>query len=247
MTAKGERAPLSAASEEDGMTRSLSGTDLQAERLSGGPNPATITPPSRLYERALTLVAMGFLGEATTVLRDISVRVPGHAPVWKKLAELCVSRERIRANGAMSQAANGSTLWPAASDSRTPAEIVAAERALLERVGALKTPPERLKELRDYLRVHEIDAPAMRVLGRLEQESGNLITARALFERALVRLRIMTTPAPISRFCCWPWVRISAPLPKAACWFPARRQTSNTGRSTPMPCAPSATLTRAFR
>jgi tetratricopeptide (TPR) repeat protein len=187
MTAKGERAPFSAASEEDGMTRSLSGTDLQAERLSGGPNPVAITPASRLYERALTLVAMGFLGEATTILRDISVRLPGHAPVWKKLAELLRLAGKDReANGAMSQAADGSTLWAAASDSRTPAEIVAAERALLERVGALKTPPERLKELRDYLRGHETDAPAMRVLGRFEQESGNLITARALFERALV-------------------------------------------------------------
>ena len=107
------------------MTRSLSGTVSHAERLSGGPNPVAITPPSQLYERALTLVAMGFHGEATTVLRDISVRVPGHAPVWKKLAELLrLAGKDKEANGAMSQAANGSTLWPAASDSRTPAEIV---------------------------------------------------------------------------------------------------------------------------
>jgi hypothetical protein len=86
---------------------------------------------------------MGFPGEAITILRDISVRVPGHAPVWKKLAELLrLAGNDREANGAMSQAADGSTLWAAASDSRTPAEIVAAERAVLERVGTFKTPPE---------------------------------------------------------------------------------------------------------
>jgi tetratricopeptide (TPR) repeat protein len=36
------------------------------------------------------------------------------------------------------------------------------------------------------LRAHEIDAPAMRVLGRLERQNGNPMNARALFERALV-------------------------------------------------------------
>ncbi|HEY3639423.1 MAG TPA: sulfotransferase [Rhizomicrobium sp.] len=144
-------------------------------------------PPSRLYERALNLVAMGFPEEATTILRDISVRAPGHAPVWNKLAELLRLAGKDReANGAMSRAADASTLWPTASDSRTPAEIVAAERALLERIEALKTPPERQRELRNYLCAHETDAPAMRILGRLERESGDLITARALFERALV-------------------------------------------------------------
>ena len=169
------------------MTRSLSGTDLQAERLSEGPNPAAITPPWRLYERALTLVAMGFRGEATKVLRDITVQAPGHAPAWDKLAELLrLAGKDKEASEAMSRAANGSAMWPAASDGRTPAEIVAAERALLERVGALKTPPERLKELRDYLRSHEIDVPAMRLLGHIERQDGYLATARALFERALV-------------------------------------------------------------
>ncbi len=169
------------------MTRTSFGTVSHAERLPGAPNPVPTTPPSQLYERALTMVAMGFHGEATKVLRDITGHAPGHAPAWEKLAELLRLAEKDKeASDAMSRAANGSAVWPAPSDGRTPAEIAAAEHALLERVGTLETPPERLKELRDYLRSHEIDAPAMRLLGRLERQDGDLITARALFERALV-------------------------------------------------------------
>jgi tetratricopeptide (TPR) repeat protein len=154
---------------------------------SGAPDPVPTTPPSQTYERALTLAAMGFHREATEVLRDITVHAPGHAPAWEKLAELLRLAEADKeASDAMARAANSSALWPAASDGRTPAEIAAAERALMEGVGTLETPPERMKELRDYLRSHEIDAPAMRLLGRLERQDGDPITARALFERALV-------------------------------------------------------------
>lgn len=174
------------ASDEDSMTRTSLEAVPHTERLSGAPPPVPTTPPSQLYERALTLVAMGFHGEATKVLRDITVCSSGHAPAWEKLAELLrLTKKDEESNDAKSRAAIGSVLWPAAVDGRTPAEIAAAEQALMERVRTLETPPERLKALRDHLRSHEIDAPAMRVLGRLEQQDGYLIPARALFERAL--------------------------------------------------------------
>jgi tetratricopeptide (TPR) repeat protein len=169
------------------VTRNIFETVSHTERLPGAPGTVPTTTPSQLYERALTLVAMGFHAEANRILRVVTVRAPGHAPAWEKLAELLrLAGKDKEASDAMSRAANGSAMWPAASFDRTPAEISAAERALLERVGALEALPERLKELRDHLRNHEIDAPAMRVLGRLEREDGHPITARALFERALV-------------------------------------------------------------
>lgn len=144
-------------------------------------------PPLQLYERALTLFAMGFMGEATKILQHVTERAPSHGPAWKKLAELLrLAGKDKDASEAMSRAANGSVVWPAVLDNRAPAEIVAAERALLQRVARFETPRERLQILRKHLHAHEIDAAAMRVLARLEQQVGNLIIARALFERALV-------------------------------------------------------------
>ena len=169
------------------MTRTSFGMDLHAEPLPGALNPVPTPPPSQLYERALTLVAMGFQGEATKVLRDLTVHTPDHTPAWEKLAELLrLAGKDEEASAAMSRAALGSAAWPAASDGRTPAEIAAGEKALVESMRALKTPAEQLKALRDHLRTHETDAPAMRLLGRIERQDGYLITARALFERALV-------------------------------------------------------------
>ena len=57
-------------------------------RLPDAANPVTSVPPSKVYEQALTLAAMGFHGEATKALRDVTARAPGHAPAWQKLAEL---------------------------------------------------------------------------------------------------------------------------------------------------------------
>jgi len=94
------------------MTRTSFGTVSHAERLPGAPNPVPTTPPSQLYERALTMVAMGFHGEATKVLRDITGHAPGHAPAWEKLAELLRLAEKDKeASDAMSRAANGSAVW----------------------------------------------------------------------------------------------------------------------------------------
>jgi tetratricopeptide (TPR) repeat protein len=161
-------------------------TNAEAPAQSAA-EPVPATPPSQLYERALTLIAMGFHGDAARILRDITARSPGHAPAWEKLAELLrLAGNDREANDAMSRAATGSPLWPAASDSRAPAEFGAAERALLERVATLETLPERVRALREHVFRHETDAPAMRVLGRFERQDGDLMTARALFERALV-------------------------------------------------------------
>lgn len=169
------------------MTRTSFGTGSHAEPFPGALKPDPITPPQRLYERALTLGAMGFYREAIMVLREATVAAPGHAPAWKKLAQLLrLAGKDEEASDATAQADIGSALWPAAVDDRTPAEISAAERALWERVKNLKTSVEQLKELRDHLRRHETDAPAMRMLGRIERQDGYLTTARSLFERALV-------------------------------------------------------------
>ncbi len=171
------------------MTQTPFGTVSREERLPGAPNAVPATPPRQLYERALTLAAMGFHGEATWILRDVTVKAPDHAPAWKKLAELLrFAGKDQEASNAMSRAAAGSVLWPAASDGRTPAEIASAERALWGQVKTLKTSAEQLKELRDHLRGHghETDAPAMRLLGRVERQDGYALNALALFERALV-------------------------------------------------------------
>jgi tetratricopeptide (TPR) repeat protein len=163
-----------------------SGPAAPVASRGGAPNASPGTPPSRLYERALTLLAMGFYREATAVLRQVTEVAPGHAPAWEKLAKLLrLAGKDQDADEAMTRAAAGSVLWPAACDNRSQEEISAAERALMGRVKSFSTPVEQLKHLRDHLRAHETDAPAMRVLGRVEMQDGYRVTARDLFERAI--------------------------------------------------------------
>jgi tetratricopeptide (TPR) repeat protein len=151
------------------------------------PGTKTDEPPARIYEKALTLAAMGFHGKAAEALRDVAAREPGHAPAWEKLAQLLRMEGRSEeANAAASRAAGHKAAWPAAADPRSADEIDTAERALQARMAEIATPPQRLKALRDQLRSHETDVTAMRLLARLHGESGDLMTARALFERALV-------------------------------------------------------------
>ncbi|HEX3878899.1 MAG TPA: sulfotransferase [Bryobacteraceae bacterium] len=155
--------------------------------MSDGPNSVAPPPASQLYERGLTLAAMGFYGSAAKVLRDVTDQAPGHGPAWEKLAELLrFAGKDEEARNAISRASSGTAIWPAALDARTPAQLAAAERAFSERFARLETAGEQLKELRDHLRSHETDAAAMRLLGRIERQDGYSIVAHALFERAVV-------------------------------------------------------------
>ncbi|HVV64612.1 MAG TPA: sulfotransferase [Rhizomicrobium sp.] len=174
------------ASETNSTIEASGGAAAQTGRGTGAPRADLDTPPSRLYERALTLLAMGFYREATLVLRQVTEQAPDHAPAWERLAKLLrLAGKDQEAEDANSRAAAASAMWPAARDDRSTEEFSAAERALLARVKSLATPVEQLKELREHLRVHETDAPAMRLLGRVEMQDGYRVTARDLFERAI--------------------------------------------------------------
>jgi tetratricopeptide (TPR) repeat protein len=143
-------------------------------------------PPSRIFEQALTLAAMGDYKEAIIVLRDVTARAPGHAPAWEKLSELLrfagIDEE---ARTAKLRAAGTGTAWAPACDLRSSDEIVASERVLSKRIAEMDGLPERLDALHEHLRRHETDAVALRLLGRLELERGDPFAARALFERAV--------------------------------------------------------------
>ena len=77
-----------------------------AERLPDTSDPVPAAPVSQLYEKALTLAAMGIHVEATKALRDVTAQAPGHAPAWEKLAQLLrLAGKRQEANDAMSRAA----------------------------------------------------------------------------------------------------------------------------------------------
>ena len=155
--------------------------------VSDAATPATAPPPARTFEKALTLAAMGFHEQAAKALRDVTNREPGHAPAWIKLAELLrLGGKDEEASAATQRAASHQAAWPAATDPRSAEEIDSAERALRTRMAEIAAPPEQLKALRDQLRSDETDVTAMRLLARLHWQVGDLITARALLERALV-------------------------------------------------------------
>src|SRR4051812_32141422 len=88
---------------------------------------------SRLYEKGLTLAAMGSYEEAIKTLRAVTVRAPDHAPAWLKLAELLRFAYRDEdADEAETNASGGHAHWSLAVDPRNPAEIKTAEKALRE-------------------------------------------------------------------------------------------------------------------
>jgi tetratricopeptide (TPR) repeat protein len=155
--------------------------------FSPAPAPQPIRlPPARIHERALTFAAMGFHAAATKALLNATTRAPEHGPAWRKLANLLrLAGDDKQADAAEARGKGQGAAWPPAMDSRTPAEIDAAEQALRQRMAEIETPREQMEALRDHLRGHEIDVTAMRLLARLEWRAGDLTSARALFERAL--------------------------------------------------------------
>lgn len=154
--------------------------------LMRGTNADAALPPWKIYDQALTLAAMGLYEEATEKMRVVTARAPDHTPAWQKLAELLrLAGEDKEAGAASLRAAGGTTAWTTAYVERPLAEIESAERALHERIGRL-LPAERREALHDHLRNDKADVAALRLLGILEWQDGDLLTARALFERALV-------------------------------------------------------------
>jgi predicted Zn-dependent protease len=143
-------------------------------------------PAAKIYERALTLAAMGLFEEAITLLRVVTARAADHAPAWRKLAELLrLAGQDEEADAADTLAHGKRAEWPAAVEPRAPREIEDAESSLRELMGKIAIPPEQAKTLRDHLRHHETDVTAMRLLARLEWGCDDMVTACALFERAL--------------------------------------------------------------
>ena len=92
-----------------------------------------------------------------------------------------MQRQARRADGQGALVARRST------DGRghSPHWIAAAEIVLRNRTAEITPPAEQQEVLRNHLRSHEVDVTAMRLLGRLEWQDGDIMTARALFERAL--------------------------------------------------------------
>lgn len=151
-----------------------------------GKNANAALPPWIIYEQALTLAAMGFHEEATEKMRVVTARAPDHTPAWQKLAELLrLAGEDKEARAASLRAAGGTTAWTPAYGARPLAEIEAQERALRERLRRMPLSEQR-EMLHDHLRNRETDVAALRLLGIVEWHDGDPLTARTLFERALI-------------------------------------------------------------
>jgi len=156
---------------------------VSSENSAAAQSPAS---PQSVYERALTLAAMGLYKQASSALRDVTRRAPEHGPAWRKYAELLrLAGKDTDADAANARAGGLSPQWAAAKDERTPAEIEAAEQALDKRLANFAAPREQWQALQDHLRGHETDVAAMRVLACLERGRGNMFVALSLFERAL--------------------------------------------------------------
>ena len=161
-------------------------TLLEQIDTRGSAGESTTPQPSTLYERALTLAAMGLVEEATRALRTVTAAASDHGPAWQKLAALLrMAGKDDEATAASARAAGLDTQWPPARDGRTEEDITAAEAALRENLVELTSPAERWEALRDHLRNHETDVAALRMLARAERDRGDLLTACDLFERAL--------------------------------------------------------------
>jgi tetratricopeptide (TPR) repeat protein len=143
-------------------------------------------PPAKVHERALTFAAMGFHEAATKALVNVTARAPGHGPAWRKLAELLrLAGDDKQADAAKARGDALGPAWSPAIDERELADIQVAEKALRERIGEIATPDDQVRALREHLRGAETDVTAMRLLAQIKWRGGDLVTARALLERAL--------------------------------------------------------------
>jgi len=165
-------------------------TVISLPKLSRAPRSdaesASDVPPPRMYEQALTLTAMGFHQQAIEKLRRVTALAPGHGPAWRMLAELLLlAGKSEEAASASLRAASTGTSWAPPCDQRPLIEIDGAERAHRERMRGIAAPLEQLETLREQALSHETDVAALRLLGIAEWREGDLMTARALFKRAL--------------------------------------------------------------
>ena len=145
-----------------------------------------VSSPPVMYERALTLAAMGVYRQAISALREVTRHAPEHGPAWQKLAELLrLAGKDKEAYAAAARATGLSPLWPAAKEERTAAEIEAAEQALHEHLERFAAAREQWQALQGHLHRHQTDVAAMRVLACMERSRDNMFVALNLFGRAL--------------------------------------------------------------
>jgi len=144
--------------------------------------------PGMVFERALTLTAMGFHEAAAKALRNVTTHAPGHAGAWRKLAGLLLlAGEEELAEAARAAAAAGedsAAAFPRAADRRSPEMLEQAELKLRE---MFRTIPWRdvMARLREQLIRNPTNAAALRLLAHLERRDGDDITCCTLLERAL--------------------------------------------------------------
>jgi tetratricopeptide (TPR) repeat protein len=144
--------------------------------------------PRAEFELAMTSAAMSFHTAAIENLQSVVKAAPGHAPAWRKLAELL----RLGGNDAEAALALATAVrlgpdavaWPPAVVERSPTKCAKAERKLEQMLRDVPEAEEG-RVLRDHLFIHPTDVVAMRLLSRVEWRQEDGVTAHSLLERAL--------------------------------------------------------------
>jgi tetratricopeptide (TPR) repeat protein len=158
------------------------------EALEQATATAEAAPQPAGYDRALMLAAMSMLDGAIEELRAITRREPNHPGASNKLAELLrlagKDRDADDVSVTAAQCAGEASRWLATRDPRTAAQLAFAERKLQTRCSGMER-TDQMDMLRDHLSENPADAPAARMLARLESEDGDYVTALSLLERTI--------------------------------------------------------------
>jgi tetratricopeptide (TPR) repeat protein len=149
---------------------------------------AAAAPQPVGYDHALTLAAMSMHEAAIEELRAITARDPVHRGAWRKLAELLrLAGHDTEADAADVAAARCESLtrrWRPTHDTRTLAQLGAAEQALHDRLAGMDRSGQ-IDVLCEQLYKHPTDAAAAHVLSRLDWQNGDEVTSLNLLERTL--------------------------------------------------------------
>jgi tetratricopeptide (TPR) repeat protein len=146
-----------------------------------------------LYELGLTTEAMGFHTAAIEAFRDCTLRAPGHAAAWRRLAGLhrlankeadALAAEWSAAKAEGDQALSDAETREKRTGERSQGAPEKAERKLLEMLESTPS-ADAMGILRERLVANPRDAAAMRLLARLELLNDDHLTAWQLLERAL--------------------------------------------------------------
>ncbi len=162
----------------------------QPAQASAKPTLHTIpaVAPRPLFELALTSAAMSFHTAAIENLQSVVAAAPGHAPAWRKLADLLRlggnDSEAALAQARAAELGEDAVAWPQAVGERSPTKRAKTERKLEEMLRGVPEAEEG-RVLRDHLFNHPTDVVAMRLLARVEWRQEDGVTAHCLLERAL--------------------------------------------------------------